>query len=43
MRTIALSLAVLVSLVWVEALGYTQEETKDYDKQRKDGDGFKCL
>ncbi len=39
MRKIALGLAVLVSLTFAD---FTQEETKDFDKQCKDGDSFSC-
>ena len=42
MRKIALGLVVLVSLLCVEALGWTQEQIKDFDKQCKDGDSLRC-
>ncbi len=42
MRKITLGLAVLVSLLCLEALGWTQEQIKDFDKQCKDGDSLAC-
>ncbi len=41
-RKAILGLVVLVSLMCVEALGWTQEQIKDLDKQCKDGDSFSC-
>ena len=42
MRKIALGLVVLVGLMCVEALGWTQEQIKDFEKQCKDGDSLRC-
>ena len=42
MRKIALGLAVLVSLLCVEALELTQEEIEYHDKRYKDGDSLFC-
>ena len=42
MRKIALGLVVLVSLLCVEALEFTQEEIEDIDEQCKNGGGMHC-